>query len=52
MVAFDEHGGFYDHEVPPMGVANPNPDIKPEFGFNFERLGVRVPAIAISPWLK
>jgi len=37
-----------------MNVTNPSPDEKsgPLFNFTFERLGVRVPAIAISPWLK
>lgn len=28
LITYDEHGGFYDHEIPPAGVANPNPDIE------------------------
>ncbi len=50
LVVFDEHGGTYDH-VPP-GTA-PSPGIaypSPEYGFDFTKLGVRVPAIAISSY--
>jgi phospholipase C len=48
LVTFDEHGGTYDH-VPP-GPARTPQLLQPagEFGFLFDRLGVRVPAIAIS----
>jgi phospholipase C len=47
-VTFDEHGGTYDH-VPP-GAAVPPDDEAGEMGFGFDRLGVRVPAIAISAY--
>jgi phospholipase C len=40
IVVYDEHGGFYDH-VPPPPCADPDPE--------FRRLGVRVPALLISP---
>jgi phospholipase C len=46
---FDEHGGFYDHVVPPIVVddnVNPKPGPHPDF----TRLGFRVPAIAIGPF--
>jgi len=47
VVVYDEHGGFYDHVTPPPTVA---PDTKTkEYAFN--QLGVRVPAILVSPWL-
>jgi len=46
---FDEHGGFFDHVVPPpcqddtvLAGAGPFPDLK--------RLGFRVPAIAMGPF--
>jgi phospholipase C len=43
VVLYDEHGGFYDHVVPPPSPAN---EAAP-----FDRLGLRVPAIVISPWV-
>ncbi|KAH9300989.1 hypothetical protein KI387_012572 [Taxus chinensis] len=53
VVTYDEHGGFYDHvptpvrEVPsPDGIVGPHP-----YFFTFDRLGVRVPTIMISPWI-
>jgi phospholipase C len=48
VVYYDEHGGFYDHVAPGKTVA---PDAGTEQGFAFDRLGVRVPALLISPWL-
>jgi phospholipase C len=51
MVVFDEHGGTYDHV--PLPTANPPDPAGPagQMGFTFNRLGVRLPAIAISPWI-
>jgi phospholipase C len=40
VIAYDEHGGFYDHVTPPNAVGD-HPD--------FQRLGVRVPALLVSP---
>ena len=48
VVLYDEHGGFYDH-VPPPAAAPPDGHTLPNFGFN--RLGVRVPALLVSPWV-
>ena len=51
MITFDEHGGTYDH-VPPGAVAPPDPAAPAgQMGFTFERSGLRVPAIAVSPWI-
>jgi len=51
MVNFDEHGGTYDH-VPPPTAPPPDPAAPAgQFGFAFDRSGVRIPAIAISPWI-
>jgi phospholipase C len=51
LVLYDEHGGFYDHVAPP--AATPPGDAQQEgnsrHGFRFDRLGVRVPALVISP---
>jgi phospholipase C len=51
MVVFDEHGGTYDH-VPPPAATPPDAAGPPgQMGFTFNRLGIRLPAIAISPWI-
>jgi len=47
VVYFDEHGGFYDHVVPPPAV--PPDDKTDKYGFN--QLGLRVPSLLISPWV-
>ncbi len=47
-------GGFYDHVPPPVtGIPSPDDISCVDCGktpFNFTRLGIRVPMIAISPW--
>ena len=53
IITYDEHGGFYDH-VPPPQEGVPAPDDFPSFpdkGFGFDRLGIRVPTLLISPWI-
>ncbi len=51
LVTFDEHGGIYDHVPPPLAPP-PDPSSGPgQLGFAFDRSGVRVPTIAISPWI-
>ena len=50
VVLYDEHGGFYDHVPPPRAVSPDGSAARPS-GFRFDRLGVRVPAILISPWV-
>jgi phospholipase C len=50
LVVYDEHGGFYDHVVPPANAVAPS-GASPE-GFDFTRLGVRVPAVVVSPWIE
>lgn len=56
VIVYDEHGGTYDHVKPPTTV---NPDGKiwtnappsTDPSFDFTRLGVRVPAVLISPYI-
>lgn len=48
IVTYDEHGGFFDHVVPAQTVA-PDGHVTARFAFN--RLGVRVPTVLISPWV-
>jgi len=48
----DEHGGFYDHMPTPMtGVPNPDGINHQDPFFSFDRLGVRIPTVMISPWI-
>jgi phospholipase C len=52
IIAWDEHGGFFDHGIPPEALApgDTAPGAKyNQYGFTFEQYGPRVPAIAISP---
>src|SRR5579872_7141322 len=54
IIMFDEHGGCYDH-VPPEKTVSPDGIVIPQSqpggsGFTFDRLGVRIPAIVISPF--
>jgi phospholipase C len=49
LIVYDEHGGTYDHFTPPKIV--PDGITDPQTGFKFDRLGIRVPAIFISPWI-
>src|ERR1700722_19070392 len=55
LIVYDEHGGLFDHVTPPTLVRDPEfPDIpaSQDFGFKFDRLGVRVPAVFVSPWIQ
>jgi len=57
VITYDEHGGFYDHELPPAIPASArsrtdlalNPDTHRPY---FETYGPRVPAIVVSGFLK
>lgn len=48
VVLFDEHGGFYDHVPPPSAT----PPDHHQDQWTFDKLGVRVPAILISPYVQ
>jgi phospholipase C len=52
VVLYDEHGGFFDRVPPPDHVPNPDGKIAVNPPFEFTRLGVRVPAILVSPWVE
>jgi phospholipase C len=60
IVTYDEHGGFFDHVAPgpgpnPDGQNSPNPDDPATFqvpAFKFDRLGLRVPTLIVSPWIR
>lgn len=49
LITYDEHGGNYDHVIPPH-TATPPDTLVGEFDqFDFRRFGVRIPALLISP---
>jgi phospholipase C len=48
VITYDEHGGCFDHVVPP--AAAPPDDRRPD-GFDFGTFGVRVPAVIVSPYV-
>ena len=58
LIVYDEHGGIFDHVPPPSLTVDPMyahlppppPSTKPPF--TFDRLGVRVPAVFVSPLIK
>lgn len=49
IIVFDEHGGLFDHIPPPTAIP---PDDHFHNGFKFDRYGVRIPAIFISPLIE
>ena len=55
LIVYDEHGGIYDHVPPPACIADGYEAPADQTGigqpFKFDRLGVRVPAILVSPWV-
>jgi hypothetical protein len=54
IVTFDEHGGFYDH-VAPTPATPPGDTFTQDYiqhQFRFDRYGVRVPTLVISPLIR
>ena len=52
LIVYDEHGGLYDHVPPPQDAPNPDGINSSDPSFDFTRLGVRVPAVLVSPWIE
>ncbi len=57
LIVYDEHGGLYDHVVPPACtpdgyIAGEAATGVPGLEFKFDRLGIRVPAILVSPYIQ
>ncbi len=51
IITYDEHGGCFDHVIPPAAVA-PGGTVLPHAStFTFTRYGPRVPAILVSPYI-
>ena len=49
LIVWDEHGGIFDHVSPPTLPYGDS--FRSPVGFNFDRLGVRVGAIVVSPYV-
>jgi phospholipase C len=52
VITWDEHGGFYDHAIPPAAPAPGDTAVVDENNknrFTFEQYGPRVPAVVVSP---
>jgi Phosphoesterase family len=49
LIVWDEHGGIFDHVSPPTLPYGDS--FRSSVGFNFDRLGVRVGAIVVSPYV-
>ena len=50
-IAYDEHGGLYDHALPQRTVS-PDGIVCPSPAFDFTWLGPRVPAVIVSPYVQ
>lgn len=51
IITYDEHGGCFDHVVPPAAVPPGGTPLRNASSFPFDRYGPRVPAILISPYI-
>jgi phospholipase C len=49
-ITYDEHGSFFDHVRPPVIPTAPPPNA--QYSAGFRTLGVRVPAIVVSPFVQ
>jgi len=49
LITYDEAGGTYDHVPPPANATPPGDGTVGDFGFDFTRFGVRIPAVLVSP---
>lgn len=51
IITYDEHGGCFDHVVPPAAVPPGGTVLRGASSFSFDRYGPRVPAILVSPYI-
>jgi phospholipase C len=53
VILYDEHGGCYGHVPPPANAATPDAASNPgKENFAFNRLGIRIPALVVSPYVQ
>ncbi len=48
-IVYDEWGGFFDHVAPPRV---PDARASADPAQDFEQMGIRIPAVVISPWVR
>jgi len=51
IITYDEHGGCFDHVVPPAAIQPGGTVLPRASNFSFNRYGPRVPAILVSPYI-
>ena len=51
IITYDEHGGCFDHVVPPAAIPPGGTVLPGASSFAFNRYGPRVPAILVSPYI-
>lgn len=52
IITYDEHGGTFDHVLPPANAVPPDSASRPgDQNFAFDRFGVRIPAVVVSPYI-
>ena len=49
VLTYDEHGGCFDHVPPPWGATPPDGAVESAYDFTFNRFGIRVPTVLVSP---
>ncbi|PWK03940.1 alkaline phosphatase family protein [Tumebacillus permanentifrigoris] len=52
LITYDEHGGCYDHVPPPATTPPEKKASAGQEGFHFDRLGVRVCTVVVSPYIE
>lgn len=52
ILTYDEHGGCYDHVPPPAAVPPEAHHPAGQYDFRFDRLGVRLPVVLVSPYIE
>ena len=52
IITYDEHGGCFDHVVPPSAIPPDGTVLRNKSSFQFDRYGPRVPAILVSPYIQ
>lgn len=51
IVTYDEAGGCFDHVPPPLHKESTSQFPSPHTSYRWDRLGIRVPCLFVSPWI-